>query len=131
MGSYAVPKLVGGTNALMLGNVISQHLTVTRNWPLASAISGALIIITSIVVWLFTRYENKLAGGAESGKLIEETSKFFFILTMLFFYIPLFILILYSLMKELVSNGQAFLWSGIENYLRVQKIFGRHLDLVF
>lgn len=68
LGSYAVPKLVGGTNALMLGNVISQHLTVTRNWPLASAISGALIIITSIVVWLFTRYENKLAGGAESGK---------------------------------------------------------------
>ena len=31
LGSYAVPKLVGGTNSLMLGNVIAQHLTATRN----------------------------------------------------------------------------------------------------
>lgn len=59
LGSYAVPKLVGGTNSLMLGNVIAQHLTVTRNWPLASTISGALIVITSIVVWVFTKYEEK------------------------------------------------------------------------
>lgn len=58
LGSYAVPKLVGGTNSLMLGNVIAQHLTITRNWPLASTISGALIVITSIVVWIFTKYEN-------------------------------------------------------------------------
>lgn len=60
LGSYAVPKLVGGTDALMLGNVIAQHLTVTRNWPLASTISSALIVITSIVVWIFSRYENKI-----------------------------------------------------------------------
>lgn len=59
LGSYAVPKLVGGTSSLMLGNVIAQHLTVTRNWPLASTISGALIVLTSIVVWLFSKYEEK------------------------------------------------------------------------
>ena len=59
LGSYAVPKLVGGTNSLMLGNVIAQHLTVTRNWPLASTISGALIVLTSIVVWIFSKYEEK------------------------------------------------------------------------
>lgn len=64
LGSYAVPKLVGGTNSLMLGNVIAQHLTVTRNWPLASTISGALIIITSIVVWIFTKYEEANAEKA-------------------------------------------------------------------
>ena len=59
LGSYAVPKLVGGTNSLMLGNVIAQHLTVTRNWPLASTISGALIVLTSIVLWVFSKYEEK------------------------------------------------------------------------
>lgn len=59
LGSYAVPKLVGGTNSLMLGNVIAQHLTITRNWPLASTISGALIVITSLVVWIFTKYEKQ------------------------------------------------------------------------
>lgn len=55
LGSYAVPKLVGGTKATMLGNVIAQHLTVTRNWPLASVISGALIIVTSVAILIFMR----------------------------------------------------------------------------
>lgn len=70
LGSYAVPKLVGGTNSLMLGNVIAQHLTITRNWPLASTISGALIVITSIVVWIFTKYEEQLSkvGENKNGK---------------------------------------------------------------
>lgn len=63
LGSYAVPKLVGGTNSIMLGNVIAQHLTVTRNWPLASTISGALIVLTSLVVWIYTKYETSLEVG--------------------------------------------------------------------
>ena len=59
LGSYAVPKLVGGTQATMLGNIIAQHLTVTRNWPLASTISAALIIVTSIAILLFMKLSNK------------------------------------------------------------------------
>ena len=46
----------------MLGNIIAQHLTVTRNWPLASTISTALIIVTSIAVVVFmtlTKHERK------------------------------------------------------------------------
>lgn len=73
LGSYAVPKLVGGTNATMLGNIIAQHLTVTRNWPLASTISAALIILTGVAVWIFSRlhggekkvsYEKAIGGEA-------------------------------------------------------------------
>lgn len=63
LGSYAVPKLVGGTNSIMLGNVIAQHLTVTRNWPLASTISGALIVLTSLIVWIYTKYETSQEVG--------------------------------------------------------------------
>lgn len=59
LGSYAVPKLVGGTQATMLGNIIAQHLTVTRNWPLASTISAALIIVTSIAILLFMKLSSK------------------------------------------------------------------------
>lgn len=32
LGSYVVPKLVGGANSIFLGNVIARHLTETRNW---------------------------------------------------------------------------------------------------
>ncbi|WP_297598060.1 ABC transporter permease [uncultured Cetobacterium sp.] len=59
MGSYAVPRLVGGTQATMLGNIIAQHLTVTRNWPLASAISAMLILVTSVALLIFMRNEKK------------------------------------------------------------------------
>ena len=59
LGSYAVPKLVGGTQATMLGNIIAQHLTVTRNWPLASTISGALILVTSIAIVIFMKISNR------------------------------------------------------------------------
>ncbi|MGL5124346.1 MAG: ABC transporter permease [Fusobacteriaceae bacterium] len=63
LGSYAVPKLVGGTKATMLGNIIAQHLTVTRNWSLASIISSTLIIVTCIVVIIFIKLSNKKKGG--------------------------------------------------------------------
>lgn len=59
LGSYAVPKLVGGTKSTMLGNLIAQHLTVTRNWPLASAISGSLIIVTSVVIMVFMKINSE------------------------------------------------------------------------
>lgn len=52
-GSYAIPQILGGSDSLMLGNVIARELTVTRNWPLASSISVVLTIITTIGVMLF------------------------------------------------------------------------------
>lgn len=50
LGSYVVPKLVGGTNSIFLGNVIARHLTETRDWPMASTISSMLILVTMIIV---------------------------------------------------------------------------------
>ena len=51
-GAYAVPLLVGGKDSYMLGNVIADQLTKSRNWPLASAISMALTTLTTIGVIL-------------------------------------------------------------------------------
>jgi len=65
LGSYAVPRLVGGTQSIMLGNLIAQHLLTTRNWPLASVISGGLIVVTGITIYLFMRISRKSAAEAE------------------------------------------------------------------
>ncbi|MDR3304074.1 MAG: ABC transporter permease [Treponema sp.] len=51
-GAYAVPLLVGGMDAYMLGNVIADQLTKSRNWPLASAISMVLTVVTTAGVML-------------------------------------------------------------------------------
>ena len=58
LGSYAIPDLVGGPNTYMLGNVIAYNLRTANNWPLASAISLVLTILTSfglLVYFLFNR----------------------------------------------------------------------------
>ena len=52
IGSYAVPDLVGGTDGLMLGNVIASKMFSLRDWPSASAISTLFILVTSIFVWI-------------------------------------------------------------------------------
>jgi len=52
-GAYAVPLLIGGKDSYMLGNVIADQVTKTRNWPLASAISMTVTILTAISVFLF------------------------------------------------------------------------------
>jgi spermidine/putrescine transport system permease protein len=50
-GAYAVPLLIGG-NSYMLGNVIVDQLTKSRNWPLASAISITLTVVTTAGVMI-------------------------------------------------------------------------------
>ncbi|MBU0935224.1 MAG: ABC transporter permease [Spirochaetes bacterium] len=55
-GAYAVPLLVGGTNSYMLGNLIADELTKSRNWPLASAISLVITLVTTIGVMLLLRF---------------------------------------------------------------------------
>jgi spermidine/putrescine transport system permease protein len=58
-GNYAVPQLVGGSDSVMVGNIIARELTVTRNWPLSSSISVVLTIITTLGVLLFTNINKR------------------------------------------------------------------------
>lgn len=52
IGSYAVPDIVGGTDGIMLGNVIANKMFVLRDWPSAAAISTIFIILTIIAIVL-------------------------------------------------------------------------------
>lgn len=52
-GAYAVPLLIGGKDSYMLGNVIADQVTKTRNWPLASSISMTVTAISAVLVFMF------------------------------------------------------------------------------
>lgn len=52
IGSYAVPDIVGGTDGIMLGNIIANKMFVLRDWPSAAAISTIFIIVTIIAMFL-------------------------------------------------------------------------------
>lgn len=73
-GAYAVPLLVGGTESYMLGNLIADELTKSRDWPLASAISLVITLVTTIGVLLLLRANGAtvLGGSGEDEKVIAE-----------------------------------------------------------
>lgn len=68
-GAYAVPLLVGGKDSYMLGNIIADQVSKTRNWPLASALSMGVTVMTGIAAILFAFRGKKTTPRAfeESG----------------------------------------------------------------
>lgn len=61
LGQYVIPQFVGGTGDEMLGNKIVQRAFTDRHLPLASALSGALLIFVMIPVLVLSRQERR--GG--------------------------------------------------------------------
>jgi spermidine/putrescine transport system permease protein len=61
-GAYAVPLLVGGKDSYMLGNIIADQLTKSRNWPLASAISMVLTLVTTVGVIVMMNLQRRDAA---------------------------------------------------------------------
>ncbi len=45
-GTYTVPQLVGGKDSYMLGNIIVDQVQKIRNWPLASAFSLVITLVS-------------------------------------------------------------------------------------
>ena len=61
-GAYAVPQLVGGKDSYMLGNIIADQILRSRNWPLASAISMVLTVVTTVGVFVMMFMQKKEAA---------------------------------------------------------------------
>jgi len=60
IGEYITPKLVGGTDGLMIANMIQVQFSKANNAPLGAALSvSSLIIVTSISL-LFVLYNRNL-----------------------------------------------------------------------
>ncbi len=69
-GAYTVPLLVGGKDSYMIGNIIVDQVQKTRNWPLASAFSMVLTLVsTAGVLWMMmaSKKEANLSKNALAG----------------------------------------------------------------
>ncbi len=51
-GIFAVPDLVGGTDGIMIGNVIKQQFLETRDWPFGSVLSIVLTVVALAITAL-------------------------------------------------------------------------------
>lgn len=63
LGMFAIPDLLGGTDAIMIGNVIKQQFVESRDWPFGSVLSIILTAATITLVWLGTRAGNRAKHG--------------------------------------------------------------------
>jgi spermidine/putrescine transport system permease protein len=62
LGYFFVSNILGGGNADVIGNLIERQFKSGNNWPLGSALSIILILITLLLVKLY----QKLGGDMES-----------------------------------------------------------------
>jgi len=45
LGIFAIPDILGGTEGIMIGNVIKQQFLDTRDWPFGSVLSMVLTVV--------------------------------------------------------------------------------------
>ncbi len=62
MGTYLTPVLLGGTDSMMIGNLIAQEFGPARDWPFGSALSFLLLYITFIVLWIRATVASRSKG---------------------------------------------------------------------
>lgn len=58
LGIYTVSDMLGGGKVLYIGNIIKNQFGSIRNWPLGAALSVLLIVITGILIFIYTRFAN-------------------------------------------------------------------------
>ena len=54
IGSFLTPDLLGGTDSMMIGNLIAQQFGSSRDWAFGSALSFLLMYATFIILWIKT-----------------------------------------------------------------------------
>jgi len=64
-GMYFISDLLGGGSSMLLGNLINNQLTTSRDWPFGAALSVILIGITFLTMGVYRRYA--VEGGGIHG----------------------------------------------------------------
>lgn len=72
-GAYTVPLIVGGKDSYMMGNIIADQLLKARNWPLASAFSMVLTVVTTVGVLLMMNTQRRDASRLAEAKNAAQT----------------------------------------------------------
>jgi putrescine transport system permease protein len=64
LGEYVIPALLGAPDTLMIGRVLWDEFFSNRDWPVASAVAIAMLIVVVVPIMLLQRAQSAV---------IEET----------------------------------------------------------
>jgi putrescine transport system permease protein len=55
VGEFVIPELLGGPDTLMIGKTLWSEFFQNRDWPVASAVAIALLVVLLIPIMLWQR----------------------------------------------------------------------------
>ena len=59
IGEFVIPELLGGPDTLMIGRVLWNEFFSNRDWPVASAVAIAMLVILVVPIMIFRRAQAK------------------------------------------------------------------------
>ncbi|WP_028535303.1 ABC transporter permease subunit [Paludibacterium yongneupense] len=59
VGEYVIPELLGGSDTLMIGRVMWEEFFNNIDWPMASAVTCAMVVLLLVPMALFQHYQVK------------------------------------------------------------------------
>jgi len=59
VGEYVIPTLLGRTDQIMIGRVLTDEFFENRDWPVASAVAILILLLLVIPIMLFQRLEQR------------------------------------------------------------------------
>jgi len=58
MGLFFIADILGGNKVVLVGNLIQEQLMKAHNWPFAAALSVILMLLTSLMIYIYRRISN-------------------------------------------------------------------------
>jgi len=65
VGEYVIPDLLGGSQSLMIGQTLWTEFFSNRDWPVASAIAMALLLLLLTPILLYERLQRRAIEGMQ------------------------------------------------------------------
>jgi putrescine transport system permease protein len=62
-GELVIPTLVGNASQPMIGRLISDEFAQARDWPMASAVAVALLLLMVVPTMIYSHYQAKAEGS--------------------------------------------------------------------
>jgi putrescine transport system permease protein len=64
VGEYVIPELLGGADTLMIGRVMWDEFFSNADWPMASAVTCAMVLLLLVPMVLFQHFQTKQMDDA-------------------------------------------------------------------
>jgi putrescine transport system permease protein len=66
VGEYVIPSLLGPTDQLMIGRVLSDEFFSNRDWPVASSVALFMLLLLVVPIMLFQRFQSRALASHQT-----------------------------------------------------------------